>query len=245
MRKNIYGVFRSLRHFGVSEKEVEKIADAYKTWLSFPIEEKSPYSWVYYLNGRLISIPFSVKQLFEDHLIGYAVRNKVFMFLHAEDVRWNEVEAQLQDLKRLLDARMLGADGNADLKVHLPTAKEASMFFTTFANNWLENVKATAGEIIEQLPDDDAYELQFPVTNQIPKMWIAPSADEPEMTAIKFGFNASGPYCKKYRPSAKAKMALTLITDLREGDFVGKLTKYGVPTKATIDMFYELLSKRY
>ncbi len=133
-----------------------------------------------------------------------AVGNKVFMFLTAENVRRDEIDEHLQSLKSSLEARMLGADGNANLKVHLPTAEEAAIFFTTFANNWLENVKATAGEIIEQLPDDDAYELQFPINNQIPKMWIAPSADEPEMTAIKLGFNNSGPYCKKYRPSTKA-----------------------------------------
>ena len=246
MRKNIYGVFRALRHFGVSETEIEKVAKAYKTWLHFPIEEKSPYNWVYYLNGRLISMPFSINQLFEDHLIGYAVGTKVFMFLHAEDVRRNEVEAQLLSLKKSLDARMLGAEGNADLQVHLPTAEEASLFFTQFASNWLANVMTAAGEIVEQLPDDgNEYELQFPINNQIPKMWIAPSADEPEKTAIKLGFNNSGPYCKTYRPSAKAKMTVTPITDLREGDFIGKLTRYGVPTQATIDMVYELFANRY
>lgn len=243
MRKNVYGIFRALRHFGVSEKEVEKIANAYKTWLSFPIEEKSPYNWVYYLNSRLISMPIEIKQL-EEHLIGYAVGNKVFSVAQGEKIAKDNIEDSIQLLKQELDKRMLGADGNADLQVHLPTKEEAEYFFTTFADNWLANVAATAGVIYAQLPDGDDCELQFPINNQIPNMWITPDADEPEMTAVKMGINNSGPYCKKYRPNSRTKSAVCLITDLRDGDFIGKLTKYGTPTQATIEMFYELLEKR-
>lgn len=243
MRKNVYGIFRALRHFGVSEKEVEKIANAYKTWLLFPIEEKSPYNWVYYLEGRLISMPFEIQQL-EEHLIGYAVGTKVFSVAQGEKISKDNIEDSVQLLKQALDKRMLGADGNADLQVHLPTKEEAEYFFTTFANNWLANVAATAGEIYAQLPDCDDCELQFPINNQIPNMWITPDTDEPEMTAVKMGFNNSGPYCKKYRPNSRTKSAVCLVTDLRDGDFIGKLTKYGTPTQATIEMFYELLEKR-
>ena len=244
MRKNVYGIFRALRHFGVSEKEVEKIANAYKTWLAFPIEEKSPYNWVYYLNGRLISMPFEIKQL-EDHLIGYAVGKKVFSVAKGEKISKGNIENIIQLLKQLLDEKMLGADGNADLQVHLPTKEEAEYFFTAFANNWLANVAATAEEIYAQLPEGGDFELQFPINNQIPNMWITPSADEPEMTAVKLGFKNSRPCCKKYRPNSRTKSAVCLVTDLRDGDFIGKLTKYGTPTPDTIEMFYELLEKRY
>lgn len=244
MRKNVFCIFRALRHFGVSREEVEKIANAYKTWLGFPIEKKSPYNWVYYLNGRLISMPFEIKAMVE-HLIGYSVGNKVFSVAHDKKIAKDNIEKSVRLLKQALDKRMLGADGNADLQVHLPTKKEAEYFFTTFANNWLANVAATAGEIYAQLPNGDDCELQFPINNQIPNMWITPDADEPEMTAVKLGFNNSGPYCKKYRPNSRTKSDVCLITDLRDGDFIGKLTKYGTPTPATIGMYYELLEKRY
>ena len=244
MRKNIFGIFRALRHFGVSEKEVEKIANAYKTWLAFPIEEKSVYYWVYYLNGRLISMPFEIEAL-DDYLIGYAVGTKVFSVGMGEKIAKENVEDSVRLLKQALDKRMLGTDGNADLQVHLPTAEEAEMFFTTFANNWLANVAAMAEEIHSQLPNGEGYEMEVPINNQIQNMWITPSADEPEKTVIKFGFKRNAePYCKKYRPGTKAKSDVCSILDLREGDFIGKLTKYGTPTPATIEMYHELLANR-
>lgn len=245
MRKNAYGIFRALRHFGVSGKEVDAIAKFYKTWLSFPIEEKSVYNWVYYLNGRMISMPFEIKDL-NDHLIGYSIKNKVFSVGKGEKIAKENIEDCVQLLKQELDKRMLGADGNADLQVHIPTKDEAEFFFTSFANYWLSNCVGLAEEIFEQLPDGMDLQIGFPIYNQINNMWITPDADEPEKSAVKLGINNySGPYCKKYTPTAKTKSNVCLILDLRKGvDFIGKLSKYGTPTSATIEMYYELLANR-
>lgn len=243
MRKNIYGIFRALRHFGVSEAEVDTVAKFYKTWLRFPIEEMSVYSWVYYLEGRLVSMPFAIDALFDDHLIGYAVKNKVFTFFPHEGIRKAEVDRHLLEIKDSLDKRMIGA-GKADLQVHLPTMEEAELIFMAFAYNWLAGVVGTAQEIFEHLPEEIACEVNFPINNQINSMWIAPDADEPEKTAVKLGFNDSGPYCKKYRPNDRTKSTVCAIIDLQKEDFIGKLNRYGTPTQATVDMYYELLEKR-
>ena len=189
-------------------------------------------------------MPFEIRQL-EGHLIGYAVGNKVFSVAKGEKIAKDDIESSIRLLKQELDKRMLGAVGKADLQLHLPTKEEAEYFFTTFANNWRANVAAAAEEIYEQLPDGNDYEFQFPINNQFPNMWITPDSDEPEMTVVKQGFNSSGPYCKKYRPSSRTKSAICLITELREGDFIGKLGKYGTPTPDTIEMYDELLEKRY
>ena len=243
MRKNVYGIFRALRHFGVSEAEIDTVAKFYKTWLHFPIEEKSVHNWVYCLEGSLVSLPFPIDVLFEDHLIGYAIGNKVFSFLTSERVRKDDVESHLLNIKDSLDKRMIGV-GKADIQVHLPTREEAELVFTTFAGNWLANVALTAQVIYEQLPEAADYELEFPINNQISNMWVKPDADDPEKTAIKLGFNNSGPYCKMYRPKDRTKATVCAIIDLRKEDFIGKLNRYGTPTKATIDMYYELLEKR-
>lgn len=244
MRKNVYGIFRALRHFGVSEAEVDTVAKFYKTWLRFPIEEKSVYNWVYCLEGRLVSLPFPIDSLFEDHLIGYAIGNKVFSFLTGNGIRKADVEKQLLSIKNSLDERMIGV-GKADIQVHLPTRGEAELVFKTFAGNWLANVALTAQVIYEQLPEGYDYELEFPINNQIKSMWITPDATDPEKTAIKLGFDKSGPYCKTYRPNDKTKSTVCAIMDLGKEDFVGKLSRYGTPTQATIDMCYELLDKRF
>ena len=240
MRKNIYGIFRALRHFGVSGKEVEKIANAYKTWLAFPIKEKSLSDWVYYIEGRLISMPFEIKAL-ENHLIGYAYGNKVFLVALGKKVAKDRIENSVQLLKQMLDKRMLGAVENADLQVHIPTKKEVEYIFAI--DSGFDNDAVTAEKSYEQLPDEDCEPL-FLSDNGL-NMWITPDPDEPEMTAVKIGVNNSGVCCKKYRPSFQAKLDLYLVTDFRDGDFIGKLGKYGVPTPATIKMYHELLEKRY
>lgn len=246
MRKNAYGIFKALRHFGVTAKEVNAVARAYTTWLSFPIEEKSAYNWVYYLNGQMISMPFEIKSLEDEYLIGYAVGTKVFSVAQGEKISKDNIESSLQILKQELDKRMLGAGEKTDLRLHLPTKEEAELVFNKFANAWFERCISSLQEIAEDLPEELEITLDFNAANQIRKMWITPSADEPEKTAVRFGMNNSGPYCRKYVPNPKAKATVCLFTDLRKGvDFIGKLDKYGTPTLETIKMYYELLANRY
>lgn len=241
MRKNAYGIFRALRHFGVTANEVDAISEFYKTWLAFPIEEKSVYNWVYYLNGRMISMPFEIKDL-NDNLIGYSVKNKVFSVCKGEKIAKENIEDCVQLFKQELDKRMLGADGNADLQVHIPSKDEAEFFFKTFANHWMTKCVALAEDILGQLSEE--MQICFPFYNQINNMWITPDADEPEKTAVKLGIkNYSGPYCKKYTPTERTKSNVCLIMDLRQGvDFIGKLSRYGTPTPATVRMYYELIA---
>lgn len=244
MRKNSYKIFKALRHFGVTAKEVNEVAKAYPIWLNFPIEEKNAYNWVYYYNGQMVSLPFEAKNL-DDHLIGYAVGTKVFSVAEGEKISHDDIESCLQQLKQALDKRMLGVEGKADLPVHLPTKEEAELLFSKFANAWIEQCMSSLQEIAEELPEDLEISVDFNAANRIRNMWIIPNADEPEKTMVKFGVNNSGPYCRKVTPNAKTKSTVCLITDLRKGvDFIGKLGKYGTPTPATIRMYYEMLAIR-
>lgn len=255
MRKNVYSIYKALRHFGVSAKEVSEIAKNYPTWLNCPIEEKSPYNWVYYLNGYLVSMPFPIDALNEKgKLIGYGVGDTVFGAIVSEKVKKENVEFCLQEIKNDLKQTMVGvADDNIpEIEFRLPTAADAEKVFSCFAKNWLKNCIATMEEAAAELPEMELPEgteihLEYSGVNQIPDMWITPDPDAPEKTAVRLGFNRKGaPYCRKYVPGKRIKPSVCAIANLRKGtDFIGKVGRYGIPTPATLRMYYQLLDSLY
>ena len=255
MRKNIYGVYRALRHFGVSASEVNEIAKSYTTWLTCPIEEKSPYNWVYSLGGMLVSLPFPINTLNEKgKLIGYGVGDIVFGAIVSKKVSKENVENCLQDVKNDLKQTMIGVadDDIPEVEFHLPTAEEAEKIFSCFAKNWLENSLATIADAAAEMPEMELPEgieihLEYEGFNQIPDMWITPDPDDAEKTAVRLGFDRSGtPYCRKYVPGKRIKPRVCAIAHLRKGiDFIGKVGRYGVPTPATLKMKSLLLDSLY
>lgn len=254
MKKNVYGIYRALRHFGVTAAEVNEIAKAYTVWLTCPIEEKSPYNWVYSLGGQLVSMPFPIEPLNEKgKLVGYGIGDTVFGAVVSEKIGKKDIECYLQVMKKDLKEAMVGvADDNIpEIEFKLPTAADAEKIFSCFAKRWRENVIATledaAAELPEmELPEGTEIQLEYTGVNQIPNMWITPDADAPEMTAVKMGFDRScKPYCRKYTPGRRAKMAVCAVAHLRKGiDFIGKVGRYGIPTHATLKMYRLLIDSQ-
>lgn len=255
MRKNVYGIYRALRHFGVSASEVNEIAKNYTTWLTCPIEEKSPYNWVYSLGGVLVSLPFPINTLNEKgKLVGYAIGDIVFGAVVSEKAKKDDVEGYLQSIKEDLKQTMVGVadDDVPEIEFRLPTAEEAGKIFSCFAKNWLENCLATMEDAAAEIPDVELPEgaeihLHYSGVNQIPDMWIAPDADAPDKTAVRLGINRSGtPYCRPYTPGKRVKPSVCAVARLRKGiDFIGKVGRYGVPTPATLKMKSLLLDSLY
>ena len=247
MRKNIYGIYKALRHFGVTESEISGIAKFYATWLSCPITEKSAYYWVYYYNGYLVSMPFPIKSLNEkDKLVGYGIGNLVFTVCQTERTTQSRIEDSLQSFNDVLNKRMLGACGDADIHVQLPTLAEAAKIFSVFANDWLDKCQSTLSKISENLPSGTEVQVDFTTVNEITDMWVTSSSRDSEKSVVKFGFDNSGPYYAEYTPSKRTKATIGAVLHLRKDvDFIGKVGKYGTPNRSTLDMYRLLKDSLY
>ena len=247
MRKNIYGVYKALRHFGVTASEISEIAKCYKTWLDCPIAEKSSYHWVYYFNGTLVSMPFPIKSLNEDDkLIGYGIGDLVFTVCQTKMATMSQIESSLQDFNAVLNKRMLGVCRDADIHVQLPTVEEAAKIFSVFANDWLVKLKPMLSEISKDLPKGLKVQVDFTAANEITDMWVASSSEDAEKSIVQFGHDDSGPYYAECTPGKRTKSTICAVLHLRKGvDFIGKVGKYGTPNRDTLEMFRLLSDSLY
>jgi hypothetical protein len=114
MRNSIDGIYKALRHFGVSAEEVDKIAENYKMWKTLSLTEG--FGFVYVINGTLCSIPIYPDEKTKKEFIGFEIGGTFYLNRFATATS-NNIANSLSQLK--LDCNIPN-----EIELELPTLRE-------------------------------------------------------------------------------------------------------------------------
>jgi len=219
MRHKIYDIYKALRHFGVSETEIDEIAPAYKTWLKDPIETVSPYGTVYYHDGMLYSMPYPVSGL-SAKVVGIEINGVIYLNGYVHNVLKDEVANSLMWLQgqvfNHLSYKRNGIEMPNTFKLELPTAKEAKLLY------------------------DKVYaDRNTKVCNKMGDFWITPDEAKPEKSVISIQLLKTTTHKPK---SEDTKATVYAVIHKNSHVFIGKLDNYGMLSKSTAKV-YKLLQE--
>jgi hypothetical protein len=225
MRKSIFLIYRALRHFGVTAKEVGKIANGYKIWINNPVEDvRDKYRIVYYCNGKLYAMPLLIYAL-KDKFVGIEINNVVY-FAFKKSVYKSLIPSTLEMPWYFISDLKLSDDdwkGIPNIKIELPTKEEI-----------ISMVKAINGKGCDMM--HNGRHLYDEVSHTCSSWWVITGRDENSKNVIINSVSASG--CV-YNDVASFVQP---VTHLREGiDFVGKVNHYGVLDEKTIKVYQKLV----
>lgn len=214
-RNNIYGIYKALRHFGVSGAEVANIAKGYKVWLKKPIEQPSDYGFVYYHNGIFYSMPFPVRGLTKE-LVGIEMFHNFYLAKYVINVRKDCIQLASDGLKKLIFSRFPEEQDLDNIKFELPSDCLIQYLLNkNYENRYLrENMVDFSG-----------------------KLWVSTcSKNSADGIAV-----AQDGKIKIECPTDNDIATLVPMVRARDIDFVGRLNFYGVPGKETAEMYRKLL----
>lgn len=220
MRKSIFLIYRALRHFGVTAKEVGKIANGYKIWINNPVEDvRDKYRIVYYCNGKLYAMPLLIYAL-KDKFIGIEINNVVY-FAFQKCVNKSLISSTLEMPWYFISNLKLSDDdwkGILNIRVELPTKEEI-----------ISMVKTINGKGCDTMHDDR--HLYDEVSHTCPSWWIQNTEN-----SLIDSVNGCGYVYEDERSFVQP------VTHLRDGiDFKGRVNYYGVPDKKTIEIYQKLV----
>ncbi len=212
MRRKIVDIYKALRHFGVTAKEIRDIAEGYRHWIAHPFESRSNFNMVYCMAGKLYSVPYPIKSSVSS-FVGIEIEGIVYLNQYICGVTQNELETSAKTIKSRL-AKKCGA--LRQFKLRMPTCYEAK----ALAEKTEGNTK-----------------LDGAVYNKYGDVWIMPNPDHQERTLATVCEHRA----RSHQPSENTRATLYLVTDLDDEQiFFGEVDEYGTPTPDTQELYKEL-----
>lgn len=136
MRRKIVDIYKALRHFNVTAGEVRDIAEGYRYWIAHPFESRPPFNTVYFMDGKLYSMPY-LDGLLKDQFVGIEIEGIVYLNQYLNNVRQDLLETSIKTIKCRLAKEF---DALSQFKLRLPTRYEAKVLAERrkVTRNWME-----------------------------------------------------------------------------------------------------------
>ena len=214
MRRKIFDIYKALRHFNVTAEEMQDITKGYRYWIKNPLESRPPFNTVYFIDGKLYSMPYPSDKL-SKRSIGIEIDGVVYFthYCYREDVLKCQLEMDITKLKACIAERFAITN---QFNLRMPTRDEAKTL-----------VRETYHE----------ESLNFVLGNNIGDVWITPNPDHPEKTVATVSMNSA-----KLRRPGEFDSAMLYFVICPDDDqiFFGEIDKYGVPTPETQEVYTRL-----
>lgn len=212
MRRKIVDIYKALRHFNVTAGEVRDIAEGYRYWINNPFESRPPFNTVYFMDGKLYSMPYP-DGLLKDQFVGIEIEGIVYLNQYICGVTQDVLGTSTATIKNRLAKKFEALN---QFKLRLPTRYEAKVL-----------AEKTEGNT----------KLNGAVFNKFGDVWITPNPDHPERTFATVREHGARPH----QPSENTRATLYLVTDPDDGQiFYGEVNEYGVPTPETQELYTKL-----
>lgn len=203
MRKNIFGIYKALRHFGITPEEIGGIANAYKKWYHDQHDSLPPYGMVYCLNNNLYSMPYQDDRL-NKMLVGIEIAGVVYFTCHLNDVSYDELDNRIEKLKSLISQKFEAVDFFS-FKLRMPTESEVKLL-----------QEKTYGE-----------DLGIDLCNKSGNVWINKHHNNTFVEVKEFDV-----FAHQSSKKTQATLYL-VATPNDDDLFIGKLDHFGIPTAQT------------
>ena len=166
MRRKIVDIYKALRHFNVTAGEVRDIAEGYRYWIANPFESRPPFNTVYFMDGKLYSMPYPKKSL-ASRFVGIEINGVVYLTPYIIICK-DSVDVWTQKLK----AKTNNFEAIDQFKLRTPTRDEAKILAERVVGN-----NSLTG-----------------ICNKYCNVWITPTSNHPERTFVTLREHSARPH---------------------------------------------------
>lgn len=215
MRDNIYEIYKSLAGFKISITEIDKIAHAYKRWLTCPQGAGINYGNVYYHDGMLYSIPYypAIEDL-HYKLVGIEINGLIYLKGYEMNIHRNSIPKALAQLKEYVFNERVCNGTTPDFEIRIPTITETDNLLKRVRNNFKEELNLC------------------PIYG---KYWVC--SDDDEKTKLA----EIGPMDSGYLKASLQSAAIVIpVVEPRTNAFIGVMDEYGIPSSDTTKTYEKL-----